>query len=485
MLKLAEYSAYDAIGLMQLLRRREISARELHDCAREAIDALNPRLNFLVTRAGLDDQQALASRQPDAAFAGLPFLVKEGVGMKGQPAALGSRLAAGLLADGDSELVKRLRRSGVVILGSTTAPEFGNSPTTEPVLHGPVRNPWNPEMTAGGSSGGASAAVAAGVVPVAQSADGGGSIRTPAHCCGVFGMKPARGRTPLGPKNSGGFFGLSTAHVTTRSVRDSAAFLDVLQGTEPGSLYRVGPPARPYALEVRADPGRLRIAYSTASPSGVPADPDCITAVREAAALCADLGHEVAEAAPHYDWERFRHAFVDVWSANVPCIVAAIEAASGRTAGPQTLEIANLVALEHGRSLTIERLGRAMSQLLAIAREVEGFFGTCDVFMTPVSLSPAPRLGVINANAPYTSIAQWFDVAIGGFAAFAPIFNVTGQPAMSVPLGMSRQGLPVGVQFAARPADEATLFRLAGQLEDARPWSARRPPLHAACIQKP
>ena len=480
MLTLAEYAARDALGLMDLLDRRETTARELNDCALAAIEALNPRLNFLVSRAEADAAAALANLRPEAPFAGLPFLVKEGVGMKGQPAVLASRLAPDLLADADSELVTRLRRAGVVILGSTTAPEFGNAPTTEPLLHGPVRNPWNPDHSTGGSSGGASAAVAAGVVPVAQSSDGGGSIRTPAHCCGVFGLKPTRGRAPLGPKSFGGIFGLGIPHVTTRSVRDCAAFLDVLQGDEPGALYRIGAPARPFLNEVGADPGRLRIAFSTASPSGIPVHEDCRAATEEAARLCEQLGHEVAEAAPAYDWDRFRSAFIDVWCANFPHAVAALEAATGRKAGPDTLETANLATLAHGRALTMEQLGRSATQLFLMARDVEQFFQDWDVFISPVNLTPAPRLGVIDTNGPHGTMRDWFDAALGHFAAFVPIFNVTGQPAMSVPLGMSRDGLPVGVQFAARVGDEATLFRLAAQLESAWPWRDRRPPLHAA-----
>ncbi len=483
MLTLAEYAAHDALGLMELLRRGDVSARELHDCALTAIEALNPRLNFLASRAEADAAAALADLRPDAPFAGLPFLVKEGVGMKGQPAVLASRLAPDLLVDADGELVTRLRRAGVVILGSTSAPEFGNAPTTESLLHGPTRNPWNPEHMTGGSSGGASAAVAAGVVPVAQSSDGGGSIRTPAHCCGVLGLKPTRGRTPLGPKSFGGIFGLGIAHVTTRSVRDCAAFLDVLQGDEPGALYRIGRSARPFLEEVGTRPGKLRIAFSTTSPSGVAVHADCRAATEAAARLCAELGHDVIDGAPAYDWERFRSAFVDVWCANFPYAVAALQTATSRTAGPDTLETANLATLAHGRALTMEQLGHSTMQLFLLAREVERFFEDCDVFISPVNLTPAPRLGVIDANGPHRTMLDWFDAAIGHFAAFVPIFNATGQPAMSVPLGMSQDGLPVGVQFAARVGDEATLLRLGAQLEAARPWRGRHPPLHVSSIK--
>lgn len=481
MLSFSEYAAHDGLGLMDLLRRGEVSPRELHDTAIAAIEALNPQLNCVIARAEADAAAALAALKDlpgDAPFAGLPILVKEGVGMTGQPAVLGSRLGKGLLADEDCELIRRLRRAGVVILGSTTAPEFGNSPTTEPVLHGPARNPWNLDHMTGGSSGGASAAVASGIVPVAQSSDGGGSIRTPAHCCGVVGLKPTRGRTPVGPKNQGGMFGLGIAHVTTRSVRDSAAFLDVLEGDEAGGLYRIGAPPRPFLDEVATPPGRLRIAFSVASPSGAPTDPDCIAGVNEAARLCASLGHHVEEATPAYDWERFRNAFLDTWSSSLPLVVASLEAATGRRAGPDTLETANLVTLDHGRRLSVEQLARSAIDLFEISRQLALFFDQWDVLITPMNLTPAPRIGVINANAPYATMGDWFDAAISRFAAYAPIFNVTGQPAISLPLFMSSGGLPVGIQFAARVGDEATLLRISSQIEAARPWMHRRPALH-------
>ncbi len=484
MLSFSDYAAHDALGLMDLLRRREVSAQELHDTAQGAIAALNPKLNFLIARSDAAAAAALAALPSNAVFAGLPFIMKEGVGMQGQPAVLGSRLGKSLVCEDDGELVARLKRAGVVILGSTNSPEFGNSPTTESLLHGPARNPWNVEHMTGGSSGGASAAVAAGVVPVAQSSDGGGSIRTPAHCCGVVGLKPTRGRTPVGPKGYGGLFGMGVAHVTSRSVRDCAAFLDVLQGPEHGSLYRIGSPARPFMQEVGADPGRLRIAFSAASPSGVATHPDCAAAVLQAARLCESLGHHVMEAAPTYDWDMFRSAFGDMWSTHLPYVVATLEAATGLTAGPDNMESANLATLAHGRGLSAERIGRAAMQLFTISRKVETFFDSWDVLITPVDLTPAPKLGVIDSNAAHRTMDDWFDMAIGRFAAFAPIFNVTGQPAVSLPLAMSSEGLPVGVQFAARVGDEATLLRLSSQLEVAHPWTLRLPRVHVGTLDK-
>jgi amidase len=483
MLSFRDYAAHDAMGLMELVRRHEVSAAELRTTALAAIAALNPVLNAVIAHAAADAAETPDHRPVAAPFAGLPFLVKEGHGTKGQPAVMASRLAEGLRCEEDGEFVQRLRGAGVEILGSTNTPEFGNAPTTESLLHGPARNPWNPEHMTGGSSGGSAAAVAAGLVPVAESSDGGGSIRTPAHCCGVFGLKPTRGRTPVGPKSNGGVFGLGAVHVISRSVRDSAAFLDIVQGSEPGALYRIGAPARPFLQEVGADPGRLRIAFSAASPSGVPTHPACVAAVQTAALLCHDLGHEVEESAPAYDWAQFRTAFVDMWSVPLPFAVSLLEAATGRKAEPGTLESANLATLEHGRRLTAEQIGRSNALLYAIARIVERFFDRWDVLITPVDLTPAPRLGVIAANQPHRSLLDWFDMAISRFAAFPPIFNVTGQPAMSLPLAMSDDGLPVGVQCAARVGDEATLFRLAAQIEASLPWAQRIPRIHVSRLE--
>lgn len=463
---------------MKLLRRREVSALELRTVVLSAIEALNPQLNFLSSRTDISDTQTRFHSEAD--FTGLPMLVKEGVGLRGQPAIMGSRLGAELRSPHDGELVRRLRRAGVTFLGSTTAPEFGNSPTTESVLHGPTRNPWNTAHSTGGSSGGASAAVAAGVVPVAQSSDGGGSIRTPAHCCGVVGLKPSRGRTPNGPDGYGGLFGLGVAHVTTRSVRDTAAFLDVLQGDDAGALYRIGAPSRPFLAEVGANPGRLRIAYSTVSPSGHATHPDCAQATLDTAKRCNELGHAVEEAAPSYDWEAFRHAFCDLWATHLPYAVSLLEAATGKAATPETLETANWVTLQHGRGLSMESLARSAACLHQLARAVEHFFRTYDVFISPVDLTPAPLLGAVDANGAHRTVYDWFDAAISRFAAFVPVFNVTGQPALSLPLSMSAEGLPVGVHFAARVGDEATLLRLGAQLELACPWGGRRPPVHVA-----
>jgi amidase len=369
-MNLSEYAAHDALALMNLMRSGEVSARELHDTALAAIEALNPRLNAVVTRAEADATHALANLDMAAPFAGLPFLMKDGGVMAGQRLVMGAKFARDLLCPADAEFTRRLKRSGVVILGSTNAPELGNSCTTENLLDGPARNPWNMEHSTGGSSGGSSAAVAAGIVPVAHTSDGGGSIRTPAHCCGVFGLKPSRGRNPSGPQDFGGTFGYGVHHVSTRSVRDSAAFLDVLHGDEPGAWYRVAPPARPFAQEVGADPGRLRIAFSSVSPSPFATSPDCVAAVSEAARLCERLGHHVEEAAPDYDWEAFRSAFHDNWVAGIPFRMARLESLLGIKIGPEHLEPCNWTNLQYARTMTIDQHQLSMARLFALTRDV-------------------------------------------------------------------------------------------------------------------
>ena len=395
--------------------------------------------------------------------------------MAGQSLATASRLGRGRRCSEDAELIRRLKKTGVVILGSTNAPELGNAVTTESVLHGPCRNPWNLEHSTGGSSGGSAAAVAAGIVPFAQASDGGGSIRIPSHCCGVFGLAPTRGRNPVGAATNGGPYGFGRYHVITRTVRDSAAVLDQLQGTEPGALYRVAPPRRPYLQEVGADPGSLRIAFSATSPTGHPVSQDCKAAVMKAVKQCEELGHSVEEAAPVYDWQEFSSSFADLWSfGGLRLVHRLIELSEGH-GGPEDLEATNRALLEHARNVTLRQLGESWAKLHEICRSVDRFMESWDVFITPVCLSPAARLGTLNANQEGLTLLDWFDLNLGRYAAFTPLFNVSGLPCMSVPMHQSTDGLPVGVQCVGRFGDEATLFRLAAQFEQACPWRDRHP----------
>lgn len=474
-MNLSEYASYDGMALALRVKRGEVTPSELASLATAAIEQLNPALNFMASHAREDAEETLQAARGDGAFYGLPFLLKAGVAMKGQTLNMGSRLTQGLIAPADDEFTTRCRRAGLTLLGHTTAPEFGNSPTTESVLYGPTLNPWNTQRMTGGSSGGAAAAVAAGVLPIAMASDGGGSIRTPAHCCGLFGMKPTRARNPIGPQTQGGIHMLAAQHVLTRSVRDSAAMMDVLEGAELGALYHVAPPERPYVEEVKTTPKSLKIAFSTRSPSGQPVHPDCIQGVQQAIQICEELGHHVEEKCLPYDWEAFKEAFLVLWSVASPWAMHTMETRTGKKVGPDTLETCNLVTLEFGSQLNAESIGKALFVINGICQSVAEFFCNYDIYVTPTDAKPAVAIGEIDANAADLNMNNWFERAVDCFAPFPPIFNMTGQPAMSVPLWESKDGLPVGVHFAGRHADEATLFQLAGQLEVAMPWFKRRP----------
>jgi amidase len=461
------------MGLMDLLRRKEVSAADLRDCAVRAIEKLNPRLNFMVEPVKPVPVAATAG-----AFQDLPFLLKDCQGCSGQSLAQGSRLLNGLKAPSDSEYVRRLKAAGVAILGATTMPEFGIYPVTESLLHGATRNPWNLDHSPGGSSGGSSAAVAAGVVPVAGSSDGGGSIRGPAHCCGVFGLKPSRGRTASGLRGDAGLFPFAQFHVTSRSVRDSAAFLDVLQGHEAGSRYFVTPPARPFLAEIGENPGRLRIAFTRVSPSPTPLHPDCRDAVDRAARLCESLGHQVEEASPAVDWMTLMEAFTPTWIAILPFALDLFEKMGGRKAGPDTLEPMTLKLHERAKALTIADLLRADAGFQAARRTVDLFFRQYDAWITPGGVTPAPRIGELGPSAASgESVEEYGLRALGGYAAFTPLLNITGHPAASVPLHQAANGLPAGVQIVTALGDEATLLRLAAQWEAADPWRGRVAPV--------
>lgn len=468
-MKLSEYAAHDAIGLMELVRRGEVTPAELQQCAMQAIARLNPALNFMSGPAAVD-------AHGDGAFAGLPFLFKESHGCTGQPLMQGSRLTASLRAQADTEFVLRLKRAGVAPLGATTAPEFGLYCTTESTLHGATRNPWNPGHSAGGSSGGSSVAVAAGVVPVASSSDSGGSIRGPAHCTGTFGFKPSRGRVPIDGKSDGGLFPFIHYHVTTRSVRDSAAFLDLLEGPILGSRYPPPRPVRPFVQEVGAEPGRLRIGILRSAPLSTPLHPDCLDAVNAAGKLCVDLGHDVEEVSPRLDWKALMDAFLPAMMSVLPHGVAALEAIAGRKAGPDTLEPMTLRALDYARTLSVADLFKADAVFQPARQAVARFFEDFDAWITPAGVSPAPRIGEFDPAASGEGIVEYGYRTLADYAAFTPLLNITGNPAASVPLHHgARSGLPAGVQIVTANGDDATLLRLASQWEVAMPWRSRHP----------
>lgn len=467
----------DATAQAELVRRREVKPIELVDAAIERIERLNPTINAVITPMYEEARTVANSELPEGPFTGVPFLLKDlfapyaGVRM-----AFGSAFLRDNVPDHDSELVARHKRAGLIILGKTNAPEFGLIPTTEPHLFGPSRNPWDTGRTTGGSSGGSAAAVAAGMVAMAHGNDGGGSIRIPASCCGLFGLKPTRARNPVGPDYGDILGGLTVDHALTRSVRDSAALLDATSGPDIGDPYWAPPPARPFLKEVGSDTGRLRIAFSVESPMGTAVHDDCVRAVRDAAALCADLGHEVEEAAPDVSAEMVVQPFMTVWEAGCAMAVDGMALLTGRSATPDQFEPLTWALCEKGRQHSAADYLVAVTLLQGVARDIGRFLVDYDVWLTPVLAEPPVPLGAFDS--PPENPMRGFDRA-AEFCPFTPIANFTGQPAMSVPLYWNSDGLPVGTHFTGRFGDEATLFRLAAQLEEARPWAGRRPPVSA------
>ena len=467
------FAFLDATAQAELVRRKEVKAIDLVDAAIERIERLNPTLNAVVTPMYEQARAAATGKLPNGPFTGVPFLLKDiFASYAGVRMTSGSTFLRDFVPDHDSELVARLKRAGLIILGKTNTPEFGLVPTTEPRLFGPSRNPWDTGRTTGGSSGGSAAAVAAGLVPAAHGNDGGGSIRIPASCCGLFGLKPTRARTPAGPDYGDVLGGLAIDHALTRSVRDSAALLDATSGPDVGDPYWAPPPVRPFLQEVGADPGRLRIAFTTAAPTGVPVHADCVSAVREAAALCADLGHEVVEAAPEVASELFTQAFIAMFSAGASWGIDGAALLTGRTPTQEQFEPLTWAAYEMGRQQSASAYLLAVTALQGVARDIARFFVNYDAWLTPTLTEPPVPLGSFDSP-PESPLMGWMRAA--QFMPFTPVCNVTGQPGMSVPLFWNADGLPVGTQFVGRFGDEATLFRLAAQLEEARPWAGRRP----------
>jgi amidase len=466
-----EFYLRDATAQADLVRRRQVKPSELVEAAIGRIERLNPALNAVVTPM-YEEARRVAEMVTDGPFAGVPFLLKDlGAPYAGVRATGGSRFTKDNVPQEDSELVRRYKRAGLVTLGKTNTPEFGLLPVTEPLLFGSARNPWDTSRTPGGSSGGSAAAVAARMVPAAHGNDGGGSIRIPAACCGLFGLKPSRGRMP-GSYALSGFLG--TAHVLTVSVRDSAALLDATAGQIAGAPYSLPPPQGSFLNEMGREPARLRIAFSTQSASGDPFHADCIAAVRDAAALCQSLGHEVTEAAPQIDGERFTNAFDTIWFAQLAASLDLATATTGRAPKDDDLEPLTWAAYESGKQLSAVQYLAAMDAFASFTATTTAFFADYDVYLTPTLGMPAPEIGFMDAS---KESAERLNRKAYELVPVTPLFNLTGQPAMSVPLYWNRAGLPIGTHFAARPGEEATLLRLAAQLEQARPWADKLPPL--------
>jgi amidase len=468
-----EFARYDGLGLAGLIRRGEVGAAEVLEAAMAAVEARNHEINAVVSRLYDQARAAIAAGLPAGPFTGVPYLLKDlGAHYRGAVTSYGGSLFKDFVVDHDSEITARLKRAGLVIFGKTNTPELGLASSTEPRLFGPTRNPWSLSHSAGGSSGGSAAAVAAGMVPMAHATDGGGSIRIPASACGLFGLKPTRARNPMGPDQGEGWGGASVGHAVTRTVRDSAALLDATSGPDLGDPYWAPPPARPFLEEVGRDPGRLRIALTTTPWNGQAVDPECAEAAREAARLCAGLGHHVEEASPVVDAGALGAANLVIIGANLRVVLEARATALGREVSESDVERVTWTRAMHGHTARAADYARAIGVMHRTGRQVAPFFQRFDVLLTPTMCRPPHPLGVIDMM---TTDEAAYTQAVLGTVAFTSLWNACGNPAMSVPLAWSRAGLPMGAQFVGRFGDEATLLRLAAQLETAQPWAARRP----------
>ncbi|MBW2420896.1 MAG: amidase [Deltaproteobacteria bacterium] len=471
-LSFEEYRSHDALELAGLVARRDVSALELLDLAIARTEAVNPQINCVVERLYDDARAAIEGGLPEGAFSGVPFLLKDlGIALEGTVTTNGSRFFKNARMNYTSTVVERYQRAGLVIFGKTASPEFGGTGTTESILFGDTRNPWDQTRSAGGSSGGSAAAVAAGVLPMANATDGGGSIRIPASCCGLFGMKVSRGRVPRGPRNLDTTSSMSVIHAVSRSVRDSAALLDATQGAEPGSPFVAPAAARPYLEEAGRDPASLKIALVTTPVTHSPVDPECIKAAKNAAKLCEVLGHEVEEAQLPVDPREFFGAARPVMGVGLVIRVRDRERALGRKVTRDDLEPVTWERYQRNTALSAEELARGRQTLQRVARDIALFQRRYDLILSPTIATPPVKLGVLGLNQDYAS----YERAAINVSAFTMLYNATGQPAMSVPLHWSPEGLPVGVMFAGRYGDESTLYQLAGQLERAQPWFDRVP----------
>ncbi len=471
MISFSDYRNFDATGLAEAIDKGDLSAAEVLEAAIERAEAVNGELNAIVHK---QYDQARQGPVGDGPFKGVPYLLKDlGAFDAGQPCTFGSRLWADFVPDHDATYTERCKAAGLVIMGRTNTPEMGLNASTEPALHGATLNPWNPGHSPGGSSGGSAAAVAAGIMPMAHATDGGGSIRIPASNCGLFGVKPTRGRNPAGPDVGEGWSGMSTGHVVSRSVRDSARMMDCTHGPAPGDPYAAPPPARPFADEVGADPGQLRIALMSDGFDGRPLDRECIKGVEAAAKLCEDLGHRVEPARPELDTEALTRASRAIIAGNVWTTVRLRCEALGREPSGQDVEPITWAFAQEGTRATAGDYAEAVLILHQQGRKFAAFFEDYDLILSSTLRHPPLPLGAIDMQDK--DLDHYWQVLFQDEIAITPFYNNTGCPAMTLPLHMSTDGLPVGIHFGAPFGDEATLFRLAAQLEAAAPWFDRVP----------
>lgn len=495
MVRLPEYDDMDAIDIAQAIANKELSVDDVVDAAIERMDKRNGHINAVVTPMISRWKDDFKQAPQDSVLYGVPFLLKDLVAAyEGVPFSCGSRVLVDYIPDHDSEMVKRFKQAGLVHLGKTNTPEFGLMGVTEPELFGPTRNPWNLDHTPGGSSGGSGAAVASRIVPVASAGDGGGSIRIPASCCGLFGLKPSRGRTPTGPDQGQLWQGAAVEHVLSRSVRDSALMLDLTAGPDHGAHFPIAKPEISYLKATKDVPRKLRIAFSTKNPTGGKVHPECVRAIEETARLLVSLGHEVEEAQPEYDAQKLYQCYLSMNLGETAASIGHIEEELGRPLKPgQDIEVMTAMLAKLGKAYSAKEFAQALHAWNLYARALGEFHKTYDLYMTPTMADLPAKVGELMPSPVEKIVLRGlYKLPVAGLLKRAGIFeqlafrqleklpftqlaNLTGQPAMSVPAHWADNGLPVGVQFMAPMGDETTLFQLAAQLEAELKWQTHKP----------
>ncbi len=475
MTNLNGYSDYDGVGLADLVRKGEVTPNELLEDALAGVDAVNGQLNGVTAR--IDDlaRAEVEAGLPSGPFTGVPFFLKElGIQAKGTPSRAGSKLGAGVIASEDSELMRRFRASGVITAAMCATPELGYNPTTESQLYKPTHNPWDLTRTPGGSSGGSAAMVAAGVVPMAHANDGGGSIRIPASCCGLVGLKPTRQRVPTGPSFGDWLNGYAIELIVSRSVRDTAVMLDSVQGPDLGPPNIIKEPERPYIDECNAKPNKLRIGWTGKAINDADVHPHVIEGLHKTVSLMETLGHEVVEERFDIDWHFYFEQLIVIWTSYVAWGIEGLANKVSQSPSLENLERVTWEIYKHGRSLSAFDLQEALANFNLISRQTGVMFDRFDVLLTPTIAQPPLKLGILDQNAVGVDAREW-SRQVFDWIPFTPLFNTTGQPAISLPLYWSPDGLPIGMQFAGKLNDEAMLIRLAAQVEEAAPWKDKKP----------
>lgn len=471
---LADYTACDATELGRLIAGGEVDAAEVRDVALRAIEAVEPQLNAVVAGPYEDSEVA------EGPFAGVPFAIKDTLPEAGRPLGFGSRLLDGYVARREATLTERFRDAGLVSLVRTATPEFAFNIDTAPVVHGPTLNPWDPSRSPGGSSGGTAALVAAGALPMGHGNDGGGSIRIPAAWCGLVGLKPSRGRVPIGPAVGEAVSGFAHEFALTRSVRDAAALLDAVSGPAAGDRYYVAGPPKPFAAALEERPPALRVAGCTSSPFGDPVEPHVRSVVEEVLRVLEQMGHRVVEACPPVDEQRLRDCLQATWSLDLASLARTFGRIAGGEAGAESVEAASRACIECGRRLGALELEAAAATANSISRRWGRFLEEHQLFVCPTTPAGAPPSGTPDQDDErFATAPDWID-AVFGPSPFTPLANVTGQPSISLPLGEGPDGMPVGVMLTAQTLREDLLLGVAAALEQAMPWAGRRPAIHAA-----